>query len=220
QINGIKTAIGRVVASAVVGGTLSKITGSKFANGAMTAAFAAVLRADWGGDNRTRSPNGEPITAEEKEKFEPEFAKMKKGTANAGSFKTSEAAAEWLHDNVHNKLSVDVEVGAYIYGSDDAGFTIGELSTSYMRNTVDMNMVGSAHSSWHSHGTNSFYWRPSAGLSNDTGWDVKSGLTYGYTSTSWNGGTLWQFNSGGFKGDHTWGNTCKYLTNLSGGAGC
>ncbi|EKE78277.1 hypothetical protein, partial [Idiomarina xiamenensis] len=43
QINGIKTAIGRVVASAVVGGTLSKITGGKFANGASSAAFAKAL---------------------------------------------------------------------------------------------------------------------------------------------------------------------------------
>lgn len=142
-----KAPTNRIIGSAVVGGTLSKITGGKFANGALTAAFAAALRADWGGDNRTRSPNGEPISAEDKEKFAPEFAKMKKETSNAGTFKTSEAAAECLHDNVHSKLSVDVEVGAYIYGSDKTGFTIGELSTSYMRNTVDMSMAGQAHSS-------------------------------------------------------------------------
>lgn len=43
QINGIKTAVGRVVASAVVGGTISKLTGGKFANGAFGAAFARIL---------------------------------------------------------------------------------------------------------------------------------------------------------------------------------
>ena len=43
QISAIKTAVGRVVASAVVGGTISKLTGGKFANGAFGAAFARVL---------------------------------------------------------------------------------------------------------------------------------------------------------------------------------
>ncbi len=43
SINGIKSAFGRIVASAVVGGTISKLTGGKFANGAFGAAFARTL---------------------------------------------------------------------------------------------------------------------------------------------------------------------------------
>ncbi|MCF6439733.1 hypothetical protein L1077_09850 [Pseudoalteromonas luteoviolacea] len=43
-----KGPLNRIIGSAIVGGTVSTITGGKFANGAMTAAFATVLRADWG----------------------------------------------------------------------------------------------------------------------------------------------------------------------------
>ena len=85
---------------------------------------------------------------------------------------------------------------------------------------MDVVVIGKEYASWHSHGTNSFYWRPSAGIDNDTGWDVKGGFTYGYTSTTWSGGALWKFDSGGFKGDHDWSNTCKYLTNIAGEAQC
>ncbi|TMP26898.1 hypothetical protein CWC00_23765 [Pseudoalteromonas rubra] len=38
----------RIIGSAIVGGTVSAITGGKFANGAFSAAFATALRADWG----------------------------------------------------------------------------------------------------------------------------------------------------------------------------
>lgn len=98
--------------------------------------------------------------------------------------------------------------------------TTAELSTNYMRNKVEMRMEGQAHSSWHSHGTNSFYWRPSSDLADDTGLDVRQSLVYGYTSTSWKKGRLWRFDSKNFEGDHTWSNTCKYLTNLTRGAEC
>lgn len=36
-----------MINKAVVAGTISKVTGSKFANGAFSAAFAAVLTANW-----------------------------------------------------------------------------------------------------------------------------------------------------------------------------
>ena len=45
-----KAPVNRIIGSAIVGGTISKLTGGKFANGAATAAFAAALRADWGAD--------------------------------------------------------------------------------------------------------------------------------------------------------------------------
>jgi len=146
-------------------------------------------------------------------------------TAKKGSFNTSEEAANWLHQNVHSKLTIDVEVGAYIYGSDESGYRIGELTTSYMRDVVDMQMVGQAHSSWHSHGTNSFYWVPSmessaAGIRVDIMSDVSRHLTYGYTSTAFRGGTLWQFRASDFSGEYTFNNGCKFLNNLSGTGSC
>ncbi|TMP26902.1 hypothetical protein, partial [Pseudoalteromonas rubra] len=43
-----KGPVNRIIGSAIVGGTVSAITGGKFANGAFSAAFATALRADWG----------------------------------------------------------------------------------------------------------------------------------------------------------------------------
>ncbi len=40
----------KVVTAALVAGTISKITGGKFANGAASAAFFAAVSTDWGGD--------------------------------------------------------------------------------------------------------------------------------------------------------------------------
>lgn len=113
----------------------------------------------------------------------------------------------------------------HIYGSDDSGYTIGELTTSYMRDVVDMEMVGQAHSSWHSHGTNGFYWVPSmeaspTGIRVDIMEDVSRNLVYGYTSTAFRGGTLWQFRASEFSGDYTFSNGCKFLSNLSGTGSC
>jgi RHS repeat-associated protein len=58
SIKALKTATGRVIASAIVGGTISKITGGKFANGAFSAAFASSL-AEMGGSStvETADPN-------------------------------------------------------------------------------------------------------------------------------------------------------------------
>lgn len=41
--------IGRTMVAAVVGGTVSQITGGTFANGAMTAAFVHLFNAEGGG---------------------------------------------------------------------------------------------------------------------------------------------------------------------------
>ncbi|MBR9906867.1 MAG: hypothetical protein GYB30_02305 [Gammaproteobacteria bacterium] len=220
-INGIKSAGGRIVASAIVGGTVSKLTGGKFANGAATAAFGRALgEASLKNASYSGGGKGEPITSEEKEKFAPEFEELKKLTAKKGSFNTSEEAANWLHQNVHSKLTIDVEVGAYIYGSDESGYRIGELTTSYMRDVVDMQMVGQAHSSWHSHGTNSFYRLPSVGMKKDSWWDTNQQLQFGYTSTAGFQGGLWQFDASSFTGPHTYSNVCKFTTNLAGDYGC
>jgi hypothetical protein len=45
-----------VIVSAVVGGTISKVTGGKFANGAQTWAFSAAMAQDWG--NAKSQSNG------------------------------------------------------------------------------------------------------------------------------------------------------------------
>ena len=47
--------------------TLSKITGGKFANGALTAAFAAALRSDWG-EAKVSSTTGQQVAQSDREK--------------------------------------------------------------------------------------------------------------------------------------------------------
>jgi RHS repeat-associated protein len=51
----------QVIGAAVVGGTISAVTGGKFANGAVGAAFAAALRAEWGGKALHNGGDSDPI---------------------------------------------------------------------------------------------------------------------------------------------------------------
>lgn len=91
-----KAPMARIIGSAVVGGTLSKITGGKFANGAMTAAFAAALRADW---NNSEAPVGATAAnqnAENKKGLQASLDKLEKeGTLSTKhSFGTADEAAK------------------------------------------------------------------------------------------------------------------------------
>lgn len=69
----------RIIASAVIGGTVSKVTGGKFANGATSAAFATLVTAGFNGElSNTSEASGSAIIdysdegteAERKKRFE------------------------------------------------------------------------------------------------------------------------------------------------------
>lgn len=118
--------------------------------------------------------------------------------AQSRRFKSSDDAANWLHENVHSKLTIDVEVGAYIYQTGDE-FFIGALQTDYMTNSINLVRVGRAqpHSSWHSHGTHKgVHWRPSL---DDIRADLRQDVVFGYTSTTHHGGSLWRFDVNEFR---------------------
>ncbi|MCC5855645.1 MAG: hypothetical protein JJU10_08215 [Idiomarina sp.] len=129
---------------------------------------------------------------------------------------SSDNAANWLHENVHSKLKVDVdvEVGAFIYQSGEE-FYIGELQTDSMTNSVNLNMTDQAHASWHSHGTHKgLYWRPTL---QDVELDIGQELRWGYTSTTHNGHALWRFDVHGFnasKAPINWDTTRAHMCNL------
>lgn len=69
MVQGINSNVGRVLARALLSGTVSKISGGKFANGAISGAFAQAMAEDWGGTSSTSSSsskskvdmNGDPI---------------------------------------------------------------------------------------------------------------------------------------------------------------
>jgi hypothetical protein len=64
--------------SAVIGGTISKVTGGKFINGAASAAFAAALRADWGQTKERPAHYDRALTKEEIDDAKANFDKVKK----------------------------------------------------------------------------------------------------------------------------------------------
>ncbi|MCO4321241.1 RHS repeat-associated core domain-containing protein [Aliidiomarina quisquiliarum] len=207
---------GNILMSAIVGGTVSHLVGGKFANGATSGAFAQILSEGGNQSQYRRSSRSVPLTAEQREAFEPQFRILRDKVARSSRFDTSEDAANWLHENVHSKLTVDVEVGAYIYQTGEQ-FFIGALQTDYMTNSLNLVMVGRAqpYASWHSHGTHKgLYWRPSL---DDIRLDRRQNMTYGYTSTTHHGGSLWRFDVNEFKASNlplSYDNTQLYMCNL------
>ena len=73
--------------SGVIGGTISQLTGGKFANGASSAAFAAALRADWGRSGARANKLGGTINGKKIDRDDPEIklieALMIKGDADS-----------------------------------------------------------------------------------------------------------------------------------------
>lgn len=113
-----KTPVGRVIGSAVVGGTVSKLTGGKFANGAITAAFAAALRADWKGGNAIAGSPTEAEVEANREALQTELDKLaKNGTlSRKHSFDTADdAAKEVLNATAPLSKKYGLEVGGNIY---------------------------------------------------------------------------------------------------------
>lgn len=53
----VENAFGKVVLRGIVGGTVSKVTGGKFANGATSSAFSAAVSADWRSQSSTQNTN-------------------------------------------------------------------------------------------------------------------------------------------------------------------
>jgi len=158
-INGVKTAVGRVVSSAVVGGTISKITGGKFANGAFGAAFARALGEARSNTHNSTGESPEPRSLDDKEQalFDSEFAKLKK-KLNGKIFDDNDHAAKWMHDNVHPLAEkFDIEIGAAFretFTLDQGKFVLqAEITTQYYRNMVDINIGGNVSATWHSHGS-------------------------------------------------------------------
>ncbi len=58
---GINTRTGKIISSAVIGGTASKLTGGKFVNGAVTAAFAATMVESYGNSRADGDGDVEPL---------------------------------------------------------------------------------------------------------------------------------------------------------------
>ncbi|RUO18115.1 hypothetical protein [Aliidiomarina haloalkalitolerans] len=85
-------------------------TGGKSANGATSGAFAQILSEGGNRSQYRRSSGSISLTDEQREAFEPQFRELKDKVAQSRRFKSSDDAANWLHENVHSKLTIDVEV--------------------------------------------------------------------------------------------------------------
>ncbi len=154
-----------VVVSAVIGGTVSKLTGGKFANGAQTWAFSAAMAQDWGSRNKDGYNTG-PVELSDAERddidtylmvLEDELDVLNK----SGYFKDPKSAAGWLHDNVHPlSIEYDMEIGARIFtnlGLNGEYALIGDLVTDYAHDYIsDISLSKYGRlvpvAEWHSHG--------------------------------------------------------------------
>lgn len=184
-----KTPVGRIVGSAMVGGTISKLTGGKFANGALTSAFAALLRADWG-DKSNKSVANNKFNQNDKAAFDKDLETLNHKVTRQQGFGSSDEAAEWLHDNAHDlSVKYNAEVGAKIYEQSDGTFAVGKVVTNYHSERVSLgpsSWIGNVHSTWHSHGTSFVSKGYIYSFTNFSPQDVKTTNFYnfGYMSTT------------------------------------
>ncbi len=147
-----------VISSALAGGTISKITGGKFKNGAISAAFAAAITTSWeSAVDPQQSTARNKFMENDRKALNTELENLNNNVSKLKGFTSTDKAAQWLHKNAH-QLTVDyyAEVGAEIFLQSDGSFKIGSVVTSYHSETVsiyDSTGSGRAVSYWHSHGT-------------------------------------------------------------------
>ena len=118
-----------VIYTAVVGGTISKLTGGKFANGAISAAFVTAINTDWSktdnfnGAGSSNGSNGDIVT--------------ESGSVSVGDreFSYSTTGPEGFTDKIADSLSTiaSSEAGAEVLnGIMDSG---GEVNFEYRKGT-------------------------------------------------------------------------------------
>ncbi len=114
-----------MLVSGAIGGTISKLTGGKFASGASSAAFAAALRADW----RSKKPIVEG-SAEWEAREEAELAKIiAQDQTYVGSGNLLASNWDWLDKNSFEiqfggdftlmVAGYGFQIGGYLGGGDD-----------------------------------------------------------------------------------------------------
>lgn len=151
-----------IVYSAVVGGTVSELTGGKFVNGAATAAFFAAVSEGVGAASFDSEGGGTSVdgkkatieccTEEQKALIETRLAEINK-SAGKKIANNADGVAKWLDSHTLDLRDYKIEFGAAIksYG-DGAGFK--ELLTDYQFAEVDPGATYSRDGyvgRWHSH---------------------------------------------------------------------
>lgn len=152
--SGLSSAPLRIIASAVIGGTVSKITGGKFANGAVSAAFAASIAEAGNKAFNSREGEHEPVLAdltdEQKADINSRLAVInEKAGTRVGD--DGLGVAKWL-DNATASLREDyvIEFGANILSVDGgAGFTA--VTTEFYTNAIGIPYIEGALARWHNH---------------------------------------------------------------------
>ena len=145
----------KVLVAGVLGGTVSKITGDKFANGAFGAAFAAALRADWGSEDRMQSRiSGSENADDPVSKIKKSINYANKELAGKRFNKEKEAAQAFADVTVSLSSKHNVEVGVSIFynGDNDVPYTLSEIYTDFNTGTLKPRYMDSAVALAHTHG--------------------------------------------------------------------
>jgi hypothetical protein len=132
----------QVIGAAVVGGTISAVTGGKFANGAVGAAFAAALMADW--DNNPVPKDSRVAFVGGHSDDSPLGAKVVRNAYLQHIDDYGEGTAAYFEWTEHDKLAAwidqakgDVTVIAHSYGADMAAQVVANGHSVNRLVTVD-----------------------------------------------------------------------------------
>jgi hypothetical protein len=132
-----------VIGAAIVGGTVSAITGGKFANGAVGAAFAAALRADW--DNNPVPKGSRVAFVGGHSDYSPWGAKVVRAAYLQHIEDHGEGTAAYFEWTEYDKLTAwidqakgQVTVIAHSYGADMAAQVVANGHSVHRLVTVDL----------------------------------------------------------------------------------
>lgn len=139
---GPATSLRSLVTNGVVGGTISKLTGSKFANGALSAAFVTALRADW--DNNPVPKGSKVAFVGGAADDNPAGSRVVRDAYDAHIDKYGKDSAAYFEWTEHEKLALWIDqangnatVIAHSYGADIAAQVVANGHTVDRLVTVD-----------------------------------------------------------------------------------